>query len=252
MARGFSYQGQMSTRITREEPLPDNPYVAGARFTFGYANTDLVRHCRYPEVIFLLLRGELPAAAECRLLEALLVGLCNPGPNHPAVRAAMTAGLSKSNPEHLLPLGLMVAGEVRTLGAAWDFLWRWRMSPAQDCAGSLPTPGEWEPVAPGFGHSFGAPDPLLAQLAASLLATGDWPHLIWACRFVECVAPMAQGWRISGLVAAVALDLGLDARQAVALYQIALGPAVLAHGLEQTHHPITAGPLLDDRDYELL
>jgi citrate synthase len=244
MSKGFVYQGRMSTHITREEPVPGNPYLAGARFTCGYANTDLLRHCGYAETLLLLLRGELPNAAELRLLETLLVGLSNPGPNHPAVRAAMTAGLSKSNVEHLLPLGLLVSGEARTAAAAWDFL---QQVPAELVLFSSPL----EVAPPGFGESFGEPDPLLAQLANDLLATGSWPTLAWAQTLTQRMTLLGFGWRIPGLVAAVACDLGLDARQSVALYQLALAPSIVAHGLEQTRHPITAGPMLDDRDYEL-
>jgi citrate synthase len=239
MSKGFIYRGQMSTRITREDPLPGNPYVAGARFTWGYAHTDLLNHCGYVDTLLLLLRGELPGAHERRLLERLLVGLSNPGPNHPAVRAAMTAGLSKSNTEHLLPLGLLVGGEARQTAAAWTFL---RDLP--DTTGDM--------GGPGFGSVFGEADPLLAQLAEHLLETGPWPMLTRAHSLVEHMCPQNRGWRLAGLVAAAAHDLGLDARRAIALYQLALAPAIAAHGIEQTHHPITAGPMLDDRDYELL
>jgi citrate synthase len=245
MSNGFVYQGQMSTRITYEEPLPGNPYLAGERFTHGYAHTELLRHCSYVETLVLLLRGELPNLAEQRLLETLLVGLSNPGPNHPAVRAAMTAGLSKSNSEHLLPLGLLVAGEARTTAAAWDFLQR-------ASGNSALLDAACEDVPPGFGDSFGEPDPLLAQLANNLTNTGNWPTLTWAHIFTRRTVPSGIGWRIPGLVAAVACDLGMDARQSIALYQLAMAPAIVAHGLEQTHQPITAGPMLDDRDYELL
>src|SRR5688572_13789941 len=243
--KGFIYQGQMSTRITQETALPGNPYVAAERFTCGYSQMDLVRGCSYVETLFLLLRGELPDKAQQRLLETLLVGLSNPGPNHPAVRAAMTAGLSKSNSEHLLPLGLLVAGEARITLSAWDFLRR--ASLEEEFANA-----HCEVAPPGFGDSFGEADPLLAQLAANLQATGEWRVLTWAQSFTQRMAMFGIGWRIPGLVAAVACDVGLDARQAVALYQLALAPAIVAHGLEQTRHTITAGPMLDDDDYELL
>lgn len=243
MAKGFIYQGRMSTSITQETPLAGNPYVAAERLTCGYSQTDLVRGCSYIEILFLMLQGELPDSAQQRLLETLLVGLSNPGPNHPAVRAAMTAGLSKSNPEHLLPLGLLVAGEARTTVSAWDFLHQ---------AATEGESANCETAPPGFGDCFGKPDPLLAQLARSLQATGNWPVLTWALTLTGRLAPMGVGWRIPGLVAAVACDLGLHARQALALYQLAVAPAIVAHGLEQTRHPITAGPMLNDDDYELL
>lgn len=245
MSKGFVYQGRMSTCITQETPLTGNLYVAAERFTCGYSQKELVRGCSYIETLFLMLRGELPDSAQQILLETLLVGLSNPGPNHPAVRAAMTAGLSKSNPEHLLPLGLLVAGEARTTLSAWDFLRRASIDPEA-------TKARFESAPPGFGDSFGEPDPLLAQLATSLQATGTWPVLTWALTLTGRLASTGIGWRIPGLVAAVACDLGLDARQALALYQLAVAPAIVAHGVEQTHHPITAGLMLDDDDYELL
>ncbi len=249
---GFVYQGHMTTHITLEEPVAGNPYVTRERFTRGYRSDELVAHSSYVEVLYLLLRGELPEAPACALLEKLLVGLSNPGPRHPAVRAAMTAGLSKTNAEHLLPIGLLVGGG-RAVVEAWQFAQTQRTQNPVECAARLWDRAADGPLeAPGFGSHFDQADPVLATLVAALMTTGDWPTLKWGADFAAALAPQGYGWLTPGLVACVGCDLQLNARQSIALFQLALAPAILAHGMEQMHRPITAGPLLEDKDYELL
>ncbi|HSX64857.1 MAG TPA: hypothetical protein VLF15_09015, partial [Pseudoxanthomonas sp.] len=190
---GFFYRGQMSTHITREDPLGDNPYLAGRRYTYGYATDELQRHSAYLDVLLLLLRGELPDREECQLLEGLLIGLSNPGPNHPAVRAAMTAGLSKTNVEHLLPVGLLTGGGACSGAAAaadaWKFIKSALTTDAKTCAERLLTEITPDIIAPGFGRSFGQSDPLLEQLANALQTHAvSWPTLAWGAAFVAALA----------------------------------------------------------------
>src|SRR5437879_116483 len=62
----------------------------------GYPVEQLIGQVRFPEMIWLMLRGELPSRAEAELLEAALVPGVDHGPQAPSIaiaRMAVTCGL---------------------------------------------------------------------------------------------------------------------------------------------------------------
>lgn len=241
-----------TTSICLEQPLPDNPYVAERRYISGYNVADLWRNCHYCDGLLLLLTGELPSQPQRRLLEMLLVGLLDPGPRHPAVRAAMLAGVSKSGPEHLLPLGLLTGSGQRGGALEVESAWAFIKSHLQNDPAALAALCLAEAQStPGFGSSFGAVEPIWQQLAEDLVAVmPEQPVLNWCRDFCRVLHGQNQGWLLPGLIAAVGLTLGLDACKCLGLWQLALAPAVMAHGMEQTHKPISSNALLRDDQYD--
>jgi citrate synthase len=240
------------TRICREQPCPDNPYNAQKRLLHGYDLAELWRQVGFVDALLLLFTGELPQPQQRRFLELLMVGLINPGPRHPAVRAAMLAGVSKTAPEHLLPLGLLTGsgeqGGALEVVACHNYLQsRLEEDPfarACDCLAGEP--------APGFGTRHGGPEPMWQKLGEDLVAV--WPEspvMAWCGTFAATLARSGQGWLAPGLVAAAGLALDLGARESLGLYQLLIAPGVVAQGMEQTHRPISSNPLLADSHYEL-
>ena len=62
----------------------------------GYPIQELIGTLRFPDMIWLMLRGEVPEAAQSRLLEAALVAAVDHGPHAPSIaiaRMAVTCGL---------------------------------------------------------------------------------------------------------------------------------------------------------------
>ncbi|MBF0585185.1 MAG: hypothetical protein HQL80_13270, partial [Magnetococcales bacterium] len=101
---------QISTRIWQEIPSEENPYLAKASFCHGYDLMSLMEKCSFEDVVLLLLQGELPTPERRELFRHLMVALVNPGPRHPATRAAISAGVGKSDPVHILPIALTILG----------------------------------------------------------------------------------------------------------------------------------------------
>jgi citrate synthase len=63
----------------------------------GYPIEELIGSLSFPEMIWLMLRGEAPAAAQAKLFEAALVAAVDHGPQAPSIaiaRMAVTCGLS--------------------------------------------------------------------------------------------------------------------------------------------------------------
>ena len=76
----------------------------------GYPIEQLARHCSFGDVVFLLLTGELPRRNEGRLVEAMLVAVCEhslASPSVDAVRFVASSGV---------PLQTSVAAGVSAIG----------------------------------------------------------------------------------------------------------------------------------------
>ena len=133
-----------------------------------YDLLELMQKRSFVEVLYLLFRGELPNADQAGMLEQLMIALINPGPRHPATRAAMNAGVGGTDREHILPIALSIyggshmgAGEVEP---AMDWLRKQRKHAPEQLAHELmatvtpPEEGDWH-IVPGFGSRFGGVDP---------------------------------------------------------------------------------------------
>ena len=63
----------------------------------GYAIQDLIGHIGFAQMIWLMLRGDLPNAGQARLLEAALVASVDHGPHAPSIAIArMAASVSSA------------------------------------------------------------------------------------------------------------------------------------------------------------
>ncbi|MEW6221095.1 MAG: citrate synthase [Thermodesulfobacteriota bacterium] len=258
-SRGLAFVRRPVTRIWQEKAAADNPYLATACRCHGYDLFELARKRGWVEVLFLLFRGELPRPEQAQLLERLMVACIHPGPRHPATWAVMNAAVSRTDPVHLLPIGLEVLGGSQLGAAEVGAAMRFQVAHGQEepakvareFLGKEPRPaeGDWHPV-PGFGSRFGGVDPLARQLAAEL---GTLPAagagLRWGAGLAATLEEEGLGWLPTGVVAASLGDLGFSWRAGVGLYQIFSAPGILASGLEMASQPVTAMPFLDDEGY---
>jgi len=258
-SRNEPFVARTATRICEETASAENPYLNQACRYHGYELGELMQKRSFVDVLFLLLRGELPTVDQGRLFETLLIGLSNPGPRHPATRAAMSAGVGKTDPAHILPIALSVLGGKHLGGgevtAAMAFLRQQRnkdplsVAAEQLAAYERPAEGDWR-VAPGFGSRFGGIDPLPRSMVEQLQALpGAGEALHWGSRFTKALKAKQVGWLLPAVAAAVFLDLGFHPRAGAGLFQIAAAPGLLAHGLELANQPRTAMPFPDDEYY---
>lgn len=247
------------TKICLEEAQDDNPYVAQQRYIHGYAVDDLWQKSSFIEAFLLLFTGQIPDQTKAKLFERLLIGLMNLGPREVSVRAAMTAGVSRTAVEHLLPIGLISgcgenngANEVKN---ACKFIIKYSKKDPFDCAQQFITQmqDDHAHVAPGFGGHYGTVDPILARLADDCFELLPESRIFnWCRQFNEQLNTCGQGWLASGLVAAVCCELGIKPTEAIAIYQLCKAPGIAAQGFEQVHYPIRSNPLLADEHYDLV
>ncbi len=261
-ARGDKFSDKVNTKVCREIADPGNPFVAERVLWHGYDVLDLMERRSLVEVVFCLLKGELPSALQARQLQQTLILLANPGPRHAGARAVMNASVSKTDPLHFLPIGLALMGGEQLGGAevrdAIKFLRRnIRHDPcaraAELCeAISEQARQEGEPVrpAPGFGGCFAGIDSFARTAAARLHKS--FPHneaLAWGMAFVSGLESANAGWRITGLAAAMFTELGLPPNVGAGLFQLASSPGLLAHGIELSGKPVTDMPFISDSRY---
>lgn len=244
---------KVNTNICLEQAKDDNPFVCSKQFLAGYNTLELAKSRSFTEVLFLLFNLDLPNTAEKKVLEMLMVGLINPGPRHPATKAAIAAGLSKANPEHILPIATSTIGGER--GGAKEVLAAHKFIRAHIHKDAERVTSENEQstesrFAPGFGHYFGDIDEYIQSLARQIQTEGQiGAHTQWAMQLNHALKEANMGILDVGLAAAIFCDLGIGERESVALYQFMRAPGMIAHGLEQTHRPVTDVPLLEDEHY---
>lgn len=254
-SRNEAFVTRTATRIWSETPDSINPYIASQAYCHGYDLYELVEKRSFADVFYLLFRGELPSKANAELLEKLMIALINPGPRHPATRAAMNAGIGKTETVHILPIGLgVLGGKYQGAGEIEEAMRFLRKSCKQDpeiiAQTVLKDINDDAQPCPGFGSHYGGVDLLTAGLARRLLAlSGAGDVLRWADKFADHLAQANMGWFSTGLAAAVFCDLGFQPRVGGGIFQLLNAPGLVAHGFDMANKPITAMPFVKEENY---
>ena len=261
-SRNEPFVSRTATRIWHETPSDDNPYIASATMCHGYDLVELMEKRSFVDVFYLLFRGDLPSVSEAQLLKQLMVALINPGPRHPATRAAMNVGVGKTSPLHILPIATAVLGGDYMGGGeiepAMRFFRKQQDSNVEhflsEVFATLPekTPENIAQALPGFGARNGGIEIMATEVANQLVnldAAGKALH--WVCELNVMLQPKGVGILMTGVAAAVFADLGFQPRTGGSLFQLMGAPGLLAHGLELANKPITAMPFVSDEHYEI-
>ena len=260
-SRNEPFVPRVATRIWKEIPSEDNPFIASHALCHGYDLFELMNKRSFVDVFYLLFRGELPNKAEAQLLQTLMIALINPGPRHPATRAAMNVGVGKTDPVHILPIAAAVLGGEYAGGGIVEesmrFLRKQQKLDAQQVASTLrqqyasaTNADEQLCVAPGFGRYQGGIDLLAKNIATQLCeldAAGK--ALRWGSELAANLEDQGIGWMTTGIAAAVFADLGFQPRAGGSLFQLLGAPGLVAHGIELANKPITAMPFVSDENY---
>ena len=262
-SRNEKFVEQTATKIWLEVPSQENPYIAESAYCFGYDVLELMEKRSFVDVFYLLFKGELPSQSASKLLELLMIALINPGPRHPATRAAMNAGVGKSLPQHILPIGLSVmGGEYLGVGAMESAMRFIRANQKCDpCAVyeayiepfttvPLENADKINTIIPGLGRVYGGIDRVVEKISKQMVSFSDaGSSLKWVVKLAEQLSGCNVGLLPSGLAAAVFSDLGFHPKSCAVLFQLMSAPGIAAHGLEISNKPITAMPFVPDNAY---
>lgn len=217
----------------------------------GYPVEELIGNIGFAEMIWLLLRGELPGRPQAALLEAALMAAVDHGPQAPGIaiaRMAATCGVGLNN---AIASGVNVLGDIHG-GAGEQAADLYndvveRMDRGEDPAVAaamvldafLAAGGKY---VPGFGHRFHPVDPrapALKELVAGAVSEGtvEGRHLI-AAQAVEQRIEEIRGrhvpMNIDGATAVIYAELGFPPPLARGLFCLSRSVGILAHAWEQT------------------
>lgn len=237
------------TRIWREEAEPDNPFATRAAYCRGYdVFGQMVGNVRWVEMLVLLLRDELPGAAELDMLEALAVALANPGPRDPSIHAAMCGGVGGSSAAASLIAALSVgagryrgAREVFDAMTAWDAcgtdLDAWDAYSRRDTRDDVVDTWPRREHPPGFDPHGVSTATSVFQLLETLARIGVTPRLSWlASQHRELEKTVGLPLDVSGIAATAFADLGFQPNEGEMLFLLLRLPGAAAHALEQERY----------------
>ena len=217
----------------------------------GYPVQQLIGRIGYAEMVWLMLRGELPTPAHGALLEACLVAAVDHGPHAPSIavsRMAVTCGL---------PLNGAMASAINTLddvhGGAGQQCMQLMLAIDEAASGGVADTAtvaavvdgfaaEHGKVIPGFGHRWHGVDPRsvrLLELVHLAVAEGTIGGRYAAIgRAVEGLLQQRKGvpipMNIDGITAAIFLELGFAPPLGRGLFILSRSVGILAHAWEQT------------------
>lgn len=217
----------------------------------GYAIQDLIGRVSFPEMIWLMVRGELPSREQARLLEAALVASVDHGPHAPSIaiaRMAMTCGIDLNN---AMASAVNVLGDVHG-GAGQQCMEIYERARAAMQQGTETSRAvadaldlyiaEHGKIIPGFGHRFHPVDPrvepllaLVAHATANAVVGGEFAEI---GREVERELQRRKGkavpMNIDGVTAVIFCELGFPAPLGRGLFILSRSVGILAHAWEQS------------------
>ncbi|MET0192988.1 MAG: citryl-CoA lyase [Hyphomicrobiaceae bacterium] len=216
----------------------------------GYPIQELIGRVRFPDMIWLMLRGDLPSRGQSDLLEAALVPGVDHGPHAPSIaisRMAVSCGL---------PVNGAMASAINVLddihgGAGQQCMELYReIDEAAGRDGDLVQVATviiekhrsaGEKIVPGFGHRFHPVDPRTApllELVAKAEAAGVVSGRFAAIgRAVESAISSLKGrhipMNIDGITAVIFCELGFEPELGRGLFVLSRSVGILAHAWEQ-------------------
>ena len=217
----------------------------------GYPIQDLIGHVRFPEMIWLMLRGDLPSRGQSDLLEAAMVPGVDHGPHAPSIaiaRMAVSCGL---------PVNGAMASAVNVLddvhgGAGQQCMELYHEIDAEAAKGGDLDAAAGacmqrhrdggEKIVPGFGHRFHPVDPrtaplfaLVAKAQAAGVVSGRFAAIGQAVEdALAATKKRLIPMNIDGITAVIFCELGFEPELGRGLFVLSRAVGILAHAWEQT------------------
>ncbi|MEM9211662.1 MAG: citryl-CoA lyase [Pseudomonadota bacterium] len=204
---------------------------------------ELIGTLSFPQMIWLMTRGDIPSEGQATLLEAALVAAVDHGPQAPSIataRMAITCGIG---------LQSAMASAINTLGdvhggageqALELYLTLAQTDKKEDALDAWIA--ERGKIIPGFGHRFHNPvdprAPRLMALVAEAMDAGDvrgdiGAVALWLEETLAARKGRALPMNIDGATAVIYGELGFEPPLARGLFVLSRSVGILAHAWEQ-------------------
>lgn len=231
------------TSITRVEP---NKLV-----TRGYSQDDLIGKVSFPEMVYLLVKGELPSETQSKMLEAILVSFCDHGVTPPSTQVARLMASTGSSMKECVSGGLLSFGKYHAgaMERSMKMLQYLAQNGVPGYRGPLESKQDIMAVAgivvdeyidknekiPGYGHRYHTEDPRavkLIQISKELNCTGVHTELALA---IEEILYETKGIKmnIDGANAGILSDIGFDWSIGTGIFMMGRLPGIISHVFEE-------------------
>ena len=217
----------------------------------GYPIEELIGALSFPQMIWLMLRGETPSAAQAKLFEAALVAAVDHGPHAPSIaiaRMAVTCGLSVNGTmaSAINALDDIHGGAGQQCMELFDRI-AVRAANGEDLIDAVEDTleqftFEHGKIIPGYGHRFHSIDPRAPRLLA-LVRAAEGEGICSgiharAGELIEESLTRRVGKRvpmnIDGATAVVYSELGFAPPLGRGLFILSRSVGILAHAIEQS------------------
>jgi citrate synthase len=220
---------------------------------------ELIDGVGFAEMVWLMVRGELPTAAEAELLEKTLVAAVDHGPQAPSIAAARMAASCGLELNNAIATGVNLLGDVHG-GAGQQCMEVLIELRATVDAGESPDSAARTLVTeykarkafiPGFGHRFHPRDPRREPLlkatevaVAAGVVEGRYLEIALALENVLAEGSKPIPMNVDGATATIYAELGFAPELARGLFVLSRSVGLLAHAWEQHNEPTRIkGPL---------
>lgn len=233
----------------------------------GYPIQDLIGRLTFPQMIWLMVRGEVPSKQQAQLLEAALVASVDHGPHAPSIaiaRMAVTCGVDLNN---AMASGINVLGDIHGGPGQQCMELYEQVSAAHDGTRDLAVVADEQleqfiaargKIVPGFGHRFHPIDPRVAPLLALVARAADEQVVSGRYATIGRAVEAALQRRtqkpipmnIDGVTAVIFCELGFPPPMGRGLFILSRSVGILAHAWEQmqSQHRIK-GPMPKEIPY---
>jgi citrate synthase len=217
----------------------------------GYPIEDLIGRVGFVNMIWLMLRGELPTDAQAHLLGCALAASVDHGPQAPSIaiaRMAVTCGVGLQS---AMASAINVLGDVHGGAGEQALAFFGRIAARMDAGATVDTAAAEELAdfraaggthVPGFGHRFHPVDPRAAPLLR--LARDAAAEGVTVGRFADIAEAVERALarpgrrpvplNIDGATAVIYGDLGFPPPLTRGLFVLSRSVGILAHAWEQS------------------
>jgi len=234
-------QGWWDSSILKAEP--------NKLLYWGYRIEDLLGRVSYGEMVYLMVKGELPKKEAGKLMDALLVAACDHGAVSPAVATSMMAATCGITFNSVIATGMNLLGKIHG-GAVEEAMHVYvgagkEIDEGKDereiCRNIATQYRENKKFVPGYGHPVHDDDPRvkrLFEMGKEVVGKGEisGKYISIANTLGECINEKSRKHiplNVDAAVAALLCELELPPETAMGYICLSRGIGLMAHGYEE-------------------
>jgi citrate synthase len=220
------------TSITKVEP---NKLI-----TRNHLQEDLIGNTSFSEMVYLLIKGELPSDNHKKMFEAILVSFCDHGITPPSTQAARLMASAGSPVNACLAGGILAFGQnhagaienaMKTLQEGVKISETYDRTASENARFIIDELLNKGKKIPGFGHRYHSEDPRAKKLLKIAEHTKSIGKHVKLAIELEKILFKDKGIKmnIDGANAAILSDMGFDYQIGCGIFVIGRIPGLLAH-----------------------